>query len=63
MIKVFRDMFLLPEPVELIRIIDAEVSMGDDYVLNWHKSYKREKTGQGNTLLYGRKVMNPTTER
>ena len=46
--KLFREMFSLPDPVDLIKIlIDTEKSKIDEYVQNWYESFKREKDGSG----------------
>jgi transposase len=46
--KLFREMFSLPDPVKLIKIlIDTELSRIDDYVISWYESYKRARVGSG----------------
>ncbi len=41
--KMFRRMFSLPDPVDLIKIlIDSEKSRIDEYVINWYKMYKNK---------------------
>ena len=46
--KLFREMFSLPDPVDLIKIlIDTENSKVDDYVHVWYETFKREKDGSG----------------
>ena len=46
--KLFREMFSLPDPIDLIKIlIDTEKSKINEYVQNWHESFKREKDGSG----------------
>jgi hypothetical protein len=46
--KMFRDMFSLPEPLDLIKImIETEVAMVDEYVISWYESYKRKESSSG----------------
>ena len=46
--KLFREMFSLPDPAELIKIlIDTENSRIDEYVHNWYESFERGKDWSG----------------
>jgi transposase len=46
--KLFRDMFSLPEPVYLIKImIETEVAMVDEYVISWHETHERKEDRSG----------------